>query len=250
LAALTLLVAAPLCRARADDNKVTNLALRDGSVKEASKLTDADTKDKVRKQSCKTYTIDLKGGQTYHIDMTSKDIDPFLRLEDATGKELANDDDSGGFPNARIIFQCPKDGNYRIIATTFAGGVGSYELTVAKAAAAKAIELALKDGAAKVEAALTGMDPKDFVQKSSACKIYSVKLAKGKSYQIDMMSKQVDSYLRLEDPSGKEVAHDDDSGDSLDARIIFNCTEDGVYRIIATTFAGGAGPFTLSVKEK
>jgi serine protease Do len=64
------------------------------------------------------------------MDMTSKDLDAFLRLEDAAGKELAKDDDGGGGRNARIQFACPATGEYRIIATTFFGGTGRFTLTV------------------------------------------------------------------------------------------------------------------------
>src|SRR5207302_9931512 len=91
LAALALLAMAPCFSARAGEEKVIKLSLKDGAAKEDAKLEGTDAKDKVRKQLCKIYAVDLKGGQTYQIDMTSKDIDPFLRLEDAAGKELAND---------------------------------------------------------------------------------------------------------------------------------------------------------------
>ncbi|MBI3821717.1 MAG: hypothetical protein HY289_03445, partial [Planctomycetes bacterium] len=46
-------------------------------------------------------------------------IDPYLILEDAKGNKVAEDDDGGGFPNAKIVFRCPTDGVYRIICTTF-----------------------------------------------------------------------------------------------------------------------------------
>jgi serine protease Do len=72
----------------------------------------------------------MKSGQKYQIDLRSQ-WDNFLRLENAQGQQLAQDDDSGGFPNARIIFQAPADGYYRIIVTSYAPGVnGSYTLTV------------------------------------------------------------------------------------------------------------------------
>src|SRR5689334_6925851 len=112
LVSAALLMAASHSPARAEDEKVSKLVLKEGSAKEAGKLESTDAKDEVRKQLCKLYAINLKGGQSYQIDMTSKDIDPFLRLEDAKGMELANDDDGGGFPNARIVFACPKDGTY------------------------------------------------------------------------------------------------------------------------------------------
>ena len=74
----------------------------------------------------------------------------------------------------------------------------------------------------------------------------------GKTYQIDMTKANggLDPYLRLEDSAGKNVAQDDDSGGNLNARIMFNCTQTGEYRIVATTFVGGTGNFTLQVSEK
>ena len=34
----------------------------------------------------------------------------------------------------------------------------------------------------------------------------------GRQYRIDMISREVDAFLRLEDPTGKEVAFDNGSG--------------------------------------
>ena len=54
-----------------------------------------------------------------------------MRLEDDQGTEVAHDDDTGGFPHARINYRAPRDGVYRIIATTYIGGVfGRFTLTV------------------------------------------------------------------------------------------------------------------------
>ena len=72
----------------------------------------------------------MKAGTTYTIDLNSQ-WDNYLRLENAQGVQLAFDDDSGGFPNARIVFRAPEDGWYRIIVTSFAGGAsGPYTLRV------------------------------------------------------------------------------------------------------------------------
>ncbi len=49
------------------------------------------------------YQVKLAAGKTYVIDMVSPDqkaLDPYLVLMDATGKKLAEDDDSGGGRNA------------------------------------------------------------------------------------------------------------------------------------------------------
>src|SRR5437879_8917248 len=114
-------------------------------VKGESALKADDDKDKIQKYQCKVFTIDFKKGQSYKIDMVSKEIDSYLRLEDTTGKELAKDDDSGGFVNARIHFRCPTDGAYRVICTTFNGGTGPFTLTIQEAPSPKTLELTLKN---------------------------------------------------------------------------------------------------------
>jgi len=82
-------------------------------------LTAGDPFDKVRQQMYHVvHTYQMKKGTQYQIDLTSQ-WDNYLRLENAQGVQLAFDDDSGGFPNARIIFVAPADGWYRIIVTSF-----------------------------------------------------------------------------------------------------------------------------------
>lgn len=94
-------------------------------------LTAADPRDPVRQGSFHVvHTFPMKAGQTYTINLTSP-WDNFLRLENPQGQNVAMDDDSGGNLNARIIYQAPQDGWYRIIVTTFAAGAtGSYTLNV------------------------------------------------------------------------------------------------------------------------
>jgi serine protease Do len=88
-------------------------------------LTKDDPKDKVQQQShAKIYTFRLKAGHTYTLDLISGDktgrkLDTFLRLEYADGKEIAQDDDGGGFPHSRIVYKALKEADYRIIATSF-----------------------------------------------------------------------------------------------------------------------------------
>ena len=85
-------------------------------------LITADLKDKVRQSCyCKTYTYAMVEGRSYQIDMRGA-FDSYLRLETSDGAQVAYDDDSGGFPHARIIYRAPKSGDFTIICTTYAGG--------------------------------------------------------------------------------------------------------------------------------
>src|SRR5205814_245913 len=99
-----------------------------------------------------------------------------------------------------------------------------------------------------VESALTKDDPRDKDSPGCFCKIYTYTMAAGKTYQIDLMSKEFDAFLRLENSAGKTVADDDDGGGNLNARIVYKADASGDYKIIASTFADGkTGKFTLTV---
>ena len=77
----------------------------------------------------KVFEVNLTKDRTYTIDMESTQFDAYLFLENSERQVLAQDDDSGGNLNARILFQAPADGVYRIITTTFAQGAsGTFTL--------------------------------------------------------------------------------------------------------------------------
>jgi len=45
---------------------------------------------------------------------------------------VAEDDDSDGYPNARIVYTAPRDGTYRIVAHVVRQNVGNYQLSVTR----------------------------------------------------------------------------------------------------------------------
>jgi predicted Zn finger-like uncharacterized protein len=99
---------------------------------------------------------------------------------------------------------------------------------------------------------LAANDPIDPAAKGvqARMKAFPVKLEAGKTYAISMNSTAFDTFLRLENPKGMQVAEDDDSGGDLNARIIYRSTVSGVFRIICTSFkANSVGPFQLIVQE-
>ncbi len=79
----------------------------------------------------RTVTVTLQAGTTYTIDLASDDFDSYLLLVDRNGRVLAEDDDSGGGLDARIVWRPRVTGTYTIIVTTFNPGErGEYSLTV------------------------------------------------------------------------------------------------------------------------
>lgn len=79
------------------------------------------------------YQVRLTAGFTYIADMKSPDgkaLDPYLFLRDDKDRTLAQDDDSGGGLNARIIYRPRVSGTYHLRATSFNNGRGEFQLTV------------------------------------------------------------------------------------------------------------------------
>ena len=109
--------------------------------------------------------------------------------------------------------------------------------------------LTLAGGSAQLNGQLAATDPVDRALEDSPCKVYTLSMTAGRTYQIDMTSAQFDAYLRLEDPEGRNLVENDDGGGDLNARIVFTCRRDGRYRIV-TTALEGIGSFTLRVQEK
>jgi serine/threonine protein kinase/Flp pilus assembly protein TadD len=84
-------------------------------------------------QKEQAHAIQLAAGKTYIFDLTSQAFDPLLRLEDAQGKVLAENDDiePGKNLNSRVLFTPPRNGAYRLVATSFQQrGTGPYTLLI------------------------------------------------------------------------------------------------------------------------
>ncbi len=251
LVLLALLVSSvPIAGAAVPETKKGE-APRAGTVlDEKARLQDNDPKDPARDQPCKTYAVKLHKGKTYVIDMVSTDFDTYLRLETAKGETLAEDDDSGGDLNAQIVFSPEADAEYKLVATRFADGSGTYTLKVRELSYKTGRPQTLKDGEWKVEAKLTAADPEDPVGPRNHFKLYSIKMRAGNTYYIDLASGDFDAFLRVMDGQFRKLAEDDDSGGGTDSRVVFEPKADGVYHVVATSLDGQLGSFTLTVRAE
>jgi tetratricopeptide (TPR) repeat protein/CHAT domain-containing protein len=105
----------------------------DGAVKVYEVGAGLKINGELGKISAITYNVKLAAGKTYVINMISPDpnaLDPFLRLLDADGKQLAEDDGGGEGQNARLFHQVQSAGTFQVVATSFGKGRGPYTLTV------------------------------------------------------------------------------------------------------------------------
>jgi predicted Zn finger-like uncharacterized protein len=69
----------------------------------------------------KPFTINFQQGKTYVIDLQSTEMDSYLLLYDPANMKVGEDDDGGGFPNARIRFTAMQTGVHTIACSVFGG---------------------------------------------------------------------------------------------------------------------------------
>jgi CHAT domain-containing protein/tetratricopeptide (TPR) repeat protein len=205
----------------------------------------------------KRHLVKLLGGKSYRVTMRSKDLDSFLVVQDSKGRQVAFDDDSDSDLDAELTLDVKEDAVYRIHAASLKGS-GTFSLLVREAAAKAEYDPNAEHVVGKVGLTIEGRLAADDARvavtvapgKSGTlpAKRYLVKLLHGKSYRVTMRSKELDSFLVVQDAKGQQVAFDDDSGGGLDAELTLEAKEDAVFRVYAATLKG-AGSFAMAIRE-
>ena len=84
---------------------------------------------------------------------------------------------------------------------------------------------------------------------SLPAKRFDVPMQSGKNYQMTMDSKELDSFLVLQDKTGKELAfHDADSGGELNSLLHYTPATDDIYTVFAASLRR-TGSFRLRIVE-
>lgn len=187
------------------------------------------------------YEVTLEKGKAYVLTLNGKNIDSYLIVQDDSGNQVGMDDDGGGGLNSKLRFSPANSGKYKVHAGSLGNRPGAFVLGIKVSVPVAVQKLELKGGAARLDGKLNGDDI-----------VYVVQMKKDKSYRISLNSEAFDTYLYVKDATGaKDLASNDDYGGTLNSRLSFRPTADGDYRIVASSFGGGAaGPFTLEIQEE
>ncbi|MEM9089173.1 MAG: trypsin-like peptidase domain-containing protein [Cyanobacteria bacterium P01_F01_bin.53] len=79
---------------------------------------------------------------------------------------------------------------------------------------------------------------------------YTFQGRSGQRVVVNMSSDNIDPYLILLSPQGRDLAQDDDSAGGNDARLAFTLPEDGTYTVLANSFgARETGSYALQVRD-
>jgi subtilisin family serine protease len=190
-----------------------------------------------------TFSLSVAAGSTYQIDLrgSASDVgtltDPFLRVINLTGDELAKNDDGGTAFESRLDFTAASTGEVFIEARGYNSILtGSYQIDVVQTSTSTS-SLGDLIGDSAEHAPLTSMGSifGGTIDFHGDVDMYQFALEAGQSYEFNIRGSN-SSHGTLWDPqailfnsNGAVVAQDDDSGTGFDAKITFTATESDSY---------------------
>ena len=175
--------------------------------------------------------------------------DSVLALRDSSGREVAADDDSGPGFASRIDYTASRSGTYTIEVRGHSSSTGTYRLSVSQADVPPTPTYTPtpppEDTAIGVGQTLSGN-----IGSRGEEDRFTVSLQAGTRYRIEVLLNSLgDSVLTLRDPSGREVAADDDSGPGYASRIDYTAQRSGTYTIEVRGHSSSTGTYRLSVSR-
>ena len=198
------------------------------------------------------YRIRLTQGQSYRFMLNGDEgegglADPVLRIHDASGAEVATDDDNGEGLNSYLEFTAPTTGVYYVDAGGFVDdATGTYKLS------AQAGDIPA-DNTTDAALAADGDSREGTLSPGGDSDWYRVHLDAGQSMRVgldggDGEGMLADPLLVLHGPDGATISQDDDGGDGLNSWLEFIAPSAGDYFLEARGFGEDAtGKYTISL---
>lgn len=190
------------------------------------------------------YTLDLAAGDRVTVDMRSQDLNAYLILVAPNGEELAQDNDSAGGTDARVVAAAPISGTYSILANSRdPGETGRYQLRVQRGASEQRPPLLTEENTLGLGASVLPQD-------GSLYREHLFNGQAGQAVTITMESREFDPYLILLGPDRQVIGQNDDFGDDkAKASLTLMLPETGTYRILANAAdQTGRGRYSLTVR--
>jgi hypothetical protein len=190
------------------------------------------------------FRLSLQAGITYRFNLNSNTLsDPTLALRNATGTQLAFNDDFNG-RNSQITFTAASTGTYYLDAGAYSSGIGSYTLLAASTTPAPTTD----DFAASTSttgSATIGGSASGTVNFIGDRDWFRLSLQAGRTYRFNLNAISLsDPSLALRDGTGSQIAFNDDFN-GLNSQITFTATTAGTYFLDAGAYSSGTGTYTL-----
>ncbi|NGZ26866.1 MAG: hypothetical protein G8345_08250 [Magnetococcales bacterium] len=198
------------------------------------------------------WQVVLNSGVAYRIQQngtSGSTLDTYLRLLDGSGSQLTYDDDSGDFLNSLINYTPSIAGTYFVSAGGYQTSTGSYTLSISTQEENPSLEDQPATTSTSFTLTVNGSPTNSSVDIAGDQDWWRVELNSGTTYtflQGAASSSHLDSYLRLLDNSGTQLAYDDDSGAFFNSRLVYTPSASGTYYLSAQGYASSTGNYTLS----
>ncbi|MFM2330455.1 MAG: hypothetical protein RLZZ494_2558 [Pseudomonadota bacterium] len=180
---------------------------------------------------------------------TGSTLDPYLRLMNSEGQELAsNNDRNGSTVNAYITYTATTSGTYFLAAQSNSGASGD---ALAGLYTIKANSVDIIDGANTTTSVLviSGAEGSSMIDSSTDQDWWKVELTAGTAYTFRLSAaadSPLDAYLRLLNSDGTAVASNDDSGSSKNSVISYTAKTTGVFYLSAQGYGASTGAYVIS----
>ena len=202
------------------------------------------------------FSMVLVAGQTVDVEVVAQvsgsDLDSYLRLFNSAGVQLASNDDAGGSFDSSLAYTANATGTYYVGVSgygnslyapatgsgTVAGSTGDYVVAFSRTAAplepndslAQAITVVPSAGTASFEA-IVG----DGAYGSRDVHLFAVDLVASQELTLTIVAaaagSSLDSYLRLFDATGQQLAANDDASGSMDSSLFYVAATAGRFFI-------------------
>ncbi len=203
------------------------------------------------------YRLSARTGQRYRVTLAGAGDtpigDPFLRILDADGNELALNDDDGESLNSAIDFIPRGNGDVFIEARGYADAyTGGYALNVTATRAPTDSISGTRSTRGRINLGSSVNGSIDFPGDTDW---HRVRLTAGESYRFTLTSSGDsplgDPMIGLYDAEGTQVGLDDDGGEGLNSYLEFTASTTGTYFVEARAFSeeDPGGGYTLSAQR-
>ncbi len=187
------------------------------------------------------YTFRGQAGQHAVIDVRSQQFDTYLMVIAPSGEQVDNDDHEGDRTRSLVSLPLREDGSYRVYVTSYKPGeMGSYTLSI---------------NADTPPGGVASLDERGVLQPGDETLTsgeyidsYSFQGLPGQRVNIELTSRDFDTYLILVTPSYEQIENDDADGSTSRSFIQADLTEPGMYRVVVTTYEPGErGDYRLTM---
>ena len=190
------------------------------------------------------FSITVQEGQLYLIEVALGTLeDSYLTVFDAEGLEWGFSDDYGESLAPQILWKARESGQYYVAVGGY--GTGTYTLTVDLSDIADDHDNTMEDATPIT----VGEQIAGELEYNDDFDVFRFTAQEGQLYQIDVaLGTLEDSYLEVYDADSTELAYNDDYGESLASRILWEAPESGQFYVAVGGYGVGAYTLTITVQ--